>query len=764
MAFGGTIKLEGESEYKNALKEITSNLKLVSSELKLVTTEFSNGDKSIKNTKTSYDNINKSVQEQKEKITSLKDALAKAEEKYGSNNDAVKSFKTQLNNAEKQLVEMENATDKSTKELKEMKEGFDDASSSSLKFSDVLKANLLSDAIVGGIKAVGSAIKTMGSTLIDVGKQALNSYADYEQLVGGVQTLFGSGGMWVDEYAESVGKSVDEVTEEWLKLEEAQNNVLFDAEEAFKTAGLSANEYMEMVTSFSASLIQSLDGDTLKASDSAKQAIIDMADNANKMGTSMESIQSAYQGFAKQNYTMLDNLKLGYGGTKTEMERLIADANKVKEANGEMANLSIESFADITEAIHIIQTEMGITGTTAKEASTTITGSLSSMKSAWQNMLTTIASGGHESGFQHTMNLLVESILTFADNVIPIVENIIDGIADLIVGLADKLLEFMPEILQVGMNLLQKLLDGMTSMIPQLIPVVFQIIDSLCGFVTDNLPTILEAGITILVELVRGIAQSLPDLIPAIVDAISIIVETIIDNIDLLIDAGIEIILALVDGIIDAVPTLIEKIPTILQKLINAIIENFPKIIQAGGQIIGKLIVGLVGSLGELLVQAPKIVITLVKGISSAFAEIKNVGKNLVSGIWEGISSSLDWIKDKITGWVGSVTKFIKKLFGINSPSKLFKDEIGKNLAFGIGEGFSDTMNDVSNLMADSIPTEFDTNINTNYGTISSNNNLLNYDNLVEAFKQALKDTKVVMNNREMGNFVVDTMESVIYG
>lgn len=763
MSFGGTIKLKGEKEYKDALKDITSSLKLVSSELKLANVEFANGDKSIKQTKSSYNDMNETVQEQKEKITSLREALKDAEKEYGSNNVQIKTFRSQLNNAENKLIEVEDATDKSTKELKEMKEGFDDAGNGALKFGDVLKANILSDAIVGGIKAIGSAVKSMGSALLDVGKQALDSYADYEQLTGGVETLFALSEKEIEDYAKVYGKSVEEVKADNELMRSSMNEVFGYANEAYKTAGLSANEYMETVTSFSASLLQSLNGNSFEAAEYANRAIIDMSDNANKMGTDMSMIQSAYQGFAKQNYTMLDNLKLGYGGTKTEMERLIEDANQIKKTNGEMADLSIASFADIIEAIHVVQTEMDITGTTAKEASTTISGSLSSVKSAWQNMLTSIASGNGES-FKQTLNLLVESILTFADNVIPIVENIIDGIADLIVGLADKILEYMPEILQVGMNLLQKLLDGMTSMIPQLMPVVFQIIDSLASFVTDNLPTILETGITILVELVRGIAQSLPDLIPAIVNAIMLIVDTIIDNIDLLIDAGIEIILALVEGIIEAVPTLIEKIPTIIQKLINAIIENFPKLIQAGGQIIGKLVVGLIGSLGELLVQAPKIITTLVKGISNGFAEIKNIGKNLVSGIWEGISGSLDWIKNKITGWVGSVTKFIKKLFGINSPSKLFKDEIGNNLALGIGEGFSDTMSDVSNVMADSIPTEFDTNINTNYDAISNGNNSLNYDNLVEAFKQALKDTKVVMNNREMGNFIVDTVGSAIYG
>lgn len=282
-SFGGTIKLQGESEYRKALKDITSNLKLVSSELKLTNTEFSNGDKSLKQTKTSYDNMNKTMSDQKTKVDELRETLKKMEQQYGSNDEKVKTFKTQLNNAENQLKQMEDATNKSNKELKEMKNGFDNAGSGAVKFGDLLKANVLGDVIIGGLKKLGSAVKSVGSAFVDVGKQALNSYADYEQLIGGVETLFKDSAGIVSDYA---------------------NN-------AYKTAGLSANEYMSTVTSFSASLLQSLNNDTAKAAEVADMAITDMSDNANKMGTDMSMIQSAYQGFAKQNYTMLDNLKLG---------------------------------------------------------------------------------------------------------------------------------------------------------------------------------------------------------------------------------------------------------------------------------------------------------------------------------------------------------------------------------------------------------------------------------------------------------------------
>jgi hypothetical protein len=239
-SFGGTIKLQGESEYRKALKDITSNLKLMSSELKLTNTEFVSGDKSVKQAKTSYDSMNKTLQEQKAKVSEMRTALSQMEKEYGSNNEKVKTFKTQLNNAENQLKQMEDATDKSTKELKEMKQGFDDAGQGAVKFGDLLKANILGDAIIGGIKTLGSAVASVGKAFANIGKQAIEGFADFEQLEGGVKKLFG------DEMA---------------------STVISNANIAFKTAGMTANEYMETVTGFSASLISSLNGDTKKATE-----------------------------------------------------------------------------------------------------------------------------------------------------------------------------------------------------------------------------------------------------------------------------------------------------------------------------------------------------------------------------------------------------------------------------------------------------------------------------------------------------------------
>ena len=728
-SFGGSVKLSGESEYRKALRDITSSLKEVSSELKLTNIQFTNGEKTVKETKTSYDSANNTIKEQREKVNELRETLKQAEKQYGSNNEKVKLFKTQLNNAESQLASMEEQTDKSTKEIKEMKKGFDDAGSGALKFGDILKANVLSEAIVSGIKKLGSVVKEVGSAFIKIGKQALDSYADYEQLVGGVETLFKDNASTVENYA---------------------NN-------AYKTAGLSANEYMETVTAFSASLLQSLNGDTAKSAEVADMAITDMADNANKMGTSMDMIQNAYQGFAKQNYTMLDNLKLGYGGTKTEMERLLADAQKISGVKYDISNLN-----DVYQAIHVIQGELGITGTTAKEASTTIQGSVSAMKSAWSNMLTGIADDNAD--FDGLVNNLVESIGTAAENIMPQVQIIIDGVIALVGQLGEKIVEHLPEILETCSNIFTQIIDSIGTFAPQIGVAAFQIVNALITGIASNLPAILEAGIELLVELITGISQTLPQLIPVMVDAILTMAETLIDNIDTIIEAGIELIIALAEGLIEALPKLIEKIPTIIEKLVTKLTnpEMIGKIIQAAARLIVELGIGLIKAIPQLLSKIPQIISTIVKGLMNGVRSLKDVGKNLLKGLWEGMSGLGTWLWNKVKGMLNGLTDKIKNFFGIHSPSTLFKDEIGENLALGLGEGFTDTMKNVTTDMQNAIPTEFDTSMEIN-STKNIETNQNNNSYLVQALKEALKEMKVELNDREVGNFVDSKLAEAVY-
>lgn len=533
---------------------------------------------------------------------------------------------------------------------------------------------------IGGVAkgvavGIGASITAIGAGLGALVKSAVDNYAEYEQLVGGVDTLFKDSSKKLQGYAA----------------------------EAYKTAQIGANEYMSTVTSFSASLLQSLGGDTDKAANYANQAIIDMSDNANKMGTSMESIQNAYQGFAKQNYTMLDNLKLGYGGTKTEMERLIEDANRVKEANGEMADLSIDSFADITEAIHIIQIEMGITGTSANEAATTIQGSTNMMKASWDNLVTGIADDNAD--FNKLVDDFVDSVGAMFDNLLPRILIAIEGIGKLIPKLGEIILEHLPEIMEAGQNIInglmkaiiqalptlietgtqiiQSLLTGIVEYIPQLIPVVIQVIMSIVQLIIDNLPTILEAGVQILFALMQGIAEALPDLVPQIVNVIIKIMEIFNENFDTFLMLGIKIILGLIEGLIKSIPDILKNLPTIIMAIINFF--TLSKFLSIGKSVISGLIKGLGQGLPNLLKEIPKLIGKMISAFKNG--GWSGLGKNIIQGILNGFSSMGSFIKSAVKNVCSSILGSIKSFFGIKSPSRLMRDEVGKFLPQGIAVG-----------------------------------------------------------------------------
>ena len=731
-SFGGTVKLTGESEYRRALSNISNNLKVLSSEMKVVTSQYDTNDKSISNLSKQNEVLSKKIDEQKQKVITLKQALADSKKETGENSTTTQKWQTNLNNAQAELNKLERELNNNKTEIANFGKAEDDVGEKTTRLVDIIKGNLISSAITSGIKALGSAIKQVGSAVLDVGKQALESFANNEQLIGGVETLFKDSAGTVENYA---------------------NN-------AYKTAGLSANEYMETVTSFSASLLQSLNGDTAKSAQVADMAITDMSDNANKMGTDMTMIQNAYQGFAKQNYTMLDNLKLGYGGTKEEMQRLLLDAQKITGIKYDISNLN-----DVYQAIHVIQGELGITGTTAKEASTTIQGSIASMKSAWQNMLTGIATGNSEN-IGNLVNNLTDSVITAGQNIIPRVQEIINGVVTMLPQIIEKINENLPMLLESGGQIFQTLLNGINSVIPNIGYSAFYIINQFLTGIISNLPLILEMGINLLTELINGISQTLPELIPVAINSIVTMVETLLDNIDMIIDAGIQLILSLAEGLMNALPELIDKIPVIIDKLINAITNNLPKILEMGITLIIKLAEGLIKAIPQLISKIPEIITSLVNGFKNYFSNMSEIGKNLVSGIWEGIKNAKDWLIGKVKEWCGNILDGIKSFFGIHSPSKVFKDEIGTNLALGLGEGFSNTMKDVTQDMSASIPKKFD--INTTVSGIH-NTNQLNLENITNAFITAVKNlnAQIIIDKDIAGKFVITSVNNSlgrIYG
>lgn len=478
-------------------------------------------------------------------------------------------------------------------------------------------------------KALAAGITAAATGVVALTKAAVQSYAEYEQLVGGVETLFKSSAGIVQGYAEN----------------------------AWKTAGLSANKYMETVTGFSASLLQSLGGDTAEAAKVADMAITDMADNANKMGSSMESIQNAYQGFAKQNYTMLDNLKLGYGGTKEEMQRLLADAEKLTGIKYDINNLS-----DVYEAIHVIQGELGITGTTAEEAAKTIAGSTAAMKAAWQNLVVGIADDNAD--FSALIDTFVESAGTAMDNILPRVEIALQGIAALIEELLpviaaripEILNSVLPQILSAGVAIVTNLLQGIVETLPTLIQAVVNIIPQLLSSLLALVPQLLAVGIQVIAQIIQGLAQMLPTLLTQIVEIVPQIITALLSNIGLLLEAAIELFMALVEAIPEILPVLIDAIPDIIDAIVTTLIANQALVLDASIEVFLAMIDAITQSIPQIVAAVPRIISAIVNAIKSAIPQILKAGVEFLAGMANGILQAIP----KVVAAVGKVVSTVK--------------------------------------------------------------------------------------------------------
>lgn len=751
---------------------------------------------------------------------------------------------------------------------------------------------------VKSIAKIGTAAVAAGTTATAaLVKSSVDAYASYEQLRGGIETLFGAGGQSVKEYAKSVGKSTHEAKKDYQQLMNAQNIALKNADKAYKTAGMSANDYMETVTSFAASLKQSTKNET-EAAKSANQIVIDMSDNANKMGTDMTMIQNAYNGFAKQNYTMLDNLKLGYGGTQAEMQRLLKDAEKLSGQKYKLGN-----FKDMAEAIHVVQTEMGITGTTAKEASTTIEGSVNSAKAAWTNLVSGMSQDNAD--MDKLINEFIDSVGVAAGNILPRIETALGGVGSLIEKLLPVIIDAIPDVIEnlfpkllsSGTNIVLTLVQGIAAAIPSLLNVLNQtfttvlekipeffnsiselfssggaanimdmlltlfssiatdmisnlpiILNSLINmlaqiliFLVTQIPNIVSTVVSIIPALVDGLLQAIPTLIQAIPPIIDALVNGLLACIPNIIDTGVKLITALVSNLSEIINTIVAVIPEIITNLVNAIQDHLPDIIDAGVELIGalfnnlpeiintivkaippiitalinglldfipdiveagfKLIIALVGNLpqiiitivraipkiiagiiGALINAIPKIIATgfkllisiiknlpqiiakiitaipaiikaLIDGFGDYLSDMADIGLNLIKGLWNGIKNAGAWLRDKISGFFGGVVDSIKDFFGIASPSKLMRDQVGKFIAQGIWIGFKeeDPMSQINRDLKYGMK-KLDTTMTLSGGYYSG----IDYDKMAQATTDAFVDANigVSVGNRQFGRLV----------
>lgn len=502
----------------------------------------------------------------------------------------------------------------------------------------------LSDKIGKGLEKAAkigvAGVTAAASAVVALTKASVKNYAEYEQLVGGVETLFKDSADVVQRFAAN----------------------------AYETAGLSANQYMETVTSFSASLLQSLDGDTAAATQYAHQAIVDMSDNANKMGSDIATIQNAYQGFAKQNYTMLDNLKLGYGGTASEMYRLMQDAAKMDAKFAETAQFSIDakghltaSFADITQAIHIVQENMGIMGTTALEAGTTISGSASMMKASWANLVTGMAN--ENANFTELVYGFVDSVGVFAGNLLPRIEVALNGVVLLIEGLAPKVIDALP------------------GLVETVVPAVISAATNLVGAALDVLPSLV---LTLINTFADALVTQTPSLVPAVVDVVIQLATMLTDPTTLIniIDASVMIVLALANGLIEAVPELIEAAPVIVQNLVDALVYAAPLLLETGALLLYKIAEALILNLPEVLDAGTEIVFTIANGVAQVIGNLFDVGADIVKEVKDGFMDKVEgaktWGKDLIDNFVGGIKEKWEGLKQtVSNVAQSIKDRLG---------------------------------------------------------------------------------------
>ena len=639
-----------------------------------------------------------------------------------------------------------------------------------------------------------AAVAGAGAATAAVGvltKSSLDAYSSFEQLTGGVETLFKESADTVMEYADN----------------------------AYKTAGMSANQYMETITSFTGTLLRSLDGDTAAAAEYANMAITDMADNSNRMGVSLETLQQTYQSLARGNYEMLDSLNLGFAGTKAGLQEMLQAAEEYAAKNGQVRDFSVDSYADIVEAIHLVQQEMGITGTTAQEASSTIEGSVNSAKAAWENLVTGIADENADLG--QLTDTFLSSAATAADNILPRIEQILQGMGTALESVAPAIAEQIPQIVSrvapsmvsAGIQLFSSLVQGLVSAAPQLANAVPDIVQSVAGSFEQSASSMAAAGSSLLAMLQQGITEGIPmlantavsimgefgnylqnnlsGLLDAGLSAVSSLSETIRQNAGLLVDGALGLAESLAQGLADSIPTIIENVPEIVTNIAGVINDNAPKVLVSAAKIIATLAEGLIDSIPTLIANIPEIITAIVDAFL-AFNWL-NLGKSIIELLGNGIKAmsgavtgfmqsslkgaldylkalpkqALQWGKDLIAGFIngltssvggllksasqiaGSITNTICGVLGIHSPSTVF-EEIGSYIMDGLEIGLKNGSGDVMKTV-DDIAAELESRLSYVMDTLGSQQDViqLRYDVWENAFAGVSDETDVLTKKLE---------------
>ena len=703
-SFGFKLGIEGEREFKNALRDINQSFKVLGSEMNLVTSQFDKQDKSVRAITARNEVLNKEIDTQKNKISTLESALKNAAESFGENDKRTKAWQIQLNNANADLNKMEKELDNNNKALDAASDGFDDAGKEADKFGDEIKDSAtVADDAGGKFKKLGSVIKGVAAG-IGVAMAAIGTAA-----VGAGKKLY--------DMANDAAAAGDEV------------------DKASQRLGLSRQGYQEWdyVLSQNGASISSLENGMKKLNNTVDDAVSGSASATEKferLGISMEDLQG------KSREEVFEMTIKGLQGISDEGEKA-AIANDLLGTSSVELGALLNQTAESTDALKNKASELGLVmsdesidaAVNYTDAMDNLTRSFAGVKNNITSQLlpgfTMVLDGliglitgqeGAAEQLKEGARQTVDQIAVILPQILDVVTGLIAAIAevspDLVLALVSGILDNLPTLIEAATNIIMTIVGGLIEALPQITEGALQLVLTLVDGIIANLPALVEAALVMIVTLATGLGEALPELVPSIVEAVILIAQTLINNLDLVLDAAFQIISGLAQGLLNSLPKLIDALPQIINSIITFITNNLPKIIEMGVQLTIQLAAGLIRAIPQLVSQLPQIISAIVTGLGRAIPSMMDVGKNIARGLWDGISSMIGWLKGKVDSMVSGIVKGVKGVLGIRSPSKVFAG-IGANMSEGIGEGFTEAMSGVEKDMQGAIPTDFDLDLNS---------------------------------------------------
>ena len=677
--FGLKIGIEGEREFKAALKDINQQFKVLGSEMKLVESQFDKQDRGVSALTARNGVLIRQISEQKDKIELLRKALENSAESFGENDRRTQQWTVQLNNAEAELNNMERELKNNEKAIDGVGEEFQDAEKQADGFGDEVEdAAQQSDRAKERFEKLGSVLKTVGAAMgtalaavatvtYKLGKAVVEQFGELEQNLGGSEAVFG-------EYAASIQKT---------------------GEDAYRNLGVSQSEYLATANKMGA-LFQGVGVEQEKSLALTEKAMQRAADMASVMGIDTSMALEAVTGAAKGNFTMMDNLGVAMNATSIQAYAVAKglDFAWSSATQAQKAEVAMQMFFENTEQY---------AGNFARESSQTITGSIGMLKAAAQSWVAGL--GNAEADTQALTRNMIDAFKTVMTNITPVLENIVKALPEALGAVFSEMSTLLPTILTTVTSIFKQLLNMLIKLLPELIPVAVDAVMTIIWALVDNLPLLVSTAAQLILALVNGIGKALPELIPAIVQAVVLIVSSLLSNIDKVVAAATSIVGGLIEGILNAIPALIEALPQVIAAIVEFVFENLPQILLMGANLMLALIQGIVGTVPQLSSNMSKVTGSITGGISKAVSQVVDIGKNIVQGLWRGIQSMGDWIQDKIGNLFRSVINSAKNILGIHSPSTVFAG-IGENMGLGLGQGFADAMSGVEQAITNAIPTD----------------------------------------------------------